>query len=376
MSLRPQELWPPERMQEYFYDLVSGGKTGSTATMLRGGLRILESPYCAAVSLRNFLYNQKILASRRFPIPIISVGNLTLGGTGKSPMTAWLCKLFLEQNRKPGLVSRGYASANNHGPNNHGPNNYGNDEFREMMLRFPNVPHIQNPNRAEAIRQLLQAGEADVIILDDAFQHRQVARDIDMVLLDATSPFGFGHVFPRGTLREPVGELCRANIVLLTRSDLVSGQVREKIKQQVLAINPKIIWGETVHEPTSLYAMDGVPGGYRTEPIESVHGQPALAFCGIGNPEAFRKTLERCGVRIKKLIPFPDHHWYTPRDIDELLRTAKAFDTDLILCTMKDLVKLTPLQFSDVRLRAVLIEIRFLQESEQAVRAATKRAGG
>ena len=331
--------------QERFYELVSGRETGITATVLRGGLRLLEVPYCSAVAVRNFLYNQRILSTRRFSVPIISVGNLTLGGTGKSPMVAWLCRYFLERNLHPGLISRGYKKSAHEG----------NDEFLEMSHRFPTVPHLQQKDRASAIQRLLHTEQVDLIILDDAFQHRRVARNIDLVLLDATAPFGFGHIFPRGTLREPLGALQRADIVLLTRSDWANDTERQKIRQQVLSINPNIVWGETVHTPTSLISAHSLAA----EPITSISGQSVLAFCGIGNPAAFRKTVEQCGVHVAKLIPFPDHYHYTPRDTDALVQIAKELGTDLILCTMKDLVKLAPTDFSESLLRAVSIEIQF-----------------
>jgi len=336
-------------LHERFYDLVSGRTVGMAAAMLRGGLRILEVPYSSVMFLRNLLYDQRMLPIRRFPVPIISVGNLTLGGTGKSPMTAWLCQFFIEQNRHPGLVSRGYGTVADQS----------NDEFLELARRFPAIPHLQHTRRAEAIQKLLHTEQVDVVILDDAFQHRQVARDIDIVLLDATAPFGFGHVFPRGTLREPLGSLHRADVALLTRSDLADEEERQKIRQQVLAINPKIIWGETIHVPTALMSLDSSSA----ESIDLVRGQSALAFCGIGNPSAFRKTLEQCGVRVEKLIPFPDHYWYTPRDIDELARTAKELSSSFILCTMKDLVKLKQPECAGLPLRAVAVEIRFTQEN-------------
>ncbi|MDR0328308.1 MAG: tetraacyldisaccharide 4'-kinase [Planctomycetaceae bacterium] len=345
-------------IQEQFYDLVNGRKTGIPATMLRGGLRLLEIPYRSVISARNFLYDRRIISTHRFPLPVISVGNLTLGGTGKSPLVAWLCRLFLEQNVRPGLISRGYGKGAN----------TENDEFKEMSYRFPTIPHFQNPNRAEAIQKLLQSERVDMIILDDAFQHRQVERNVDIVLLDATAPFGFGHVFPRGTLREPLGSLRRADVALLTRSNLIEEEERLKIRQQVLAIHPNIIWGETVHAPTSLVSLESLGD----EPIESIRGQSVLAFCGIGNPAAFRKTLEQCGVRVAKLIPFPDHYRYTAEDARELVRTAKALGTDSILCTMKDLVKLNCSDFSGFPLRAVSIEIRFTT-GESAVR---QKVGG
>ena len=313
--------------------------------MIRGGLRLLEVPYCSVVSARNSLYDYRFLPIHQFSLPIISVGNLTLGGTGKSPMVAWLCRFFLEQNLRPGLISRGYGKSSNDG----------NDEFKEMLHRFPTVPHLQHRRRADAIQKLLQTEEVDLIILDDAFQHRQVARSIDLVLLDATAPFGFGHVFPRGTLREPLTGLRRAGMVLLTRSELVDEARRQQICRQVLAINPNIVWGETVHEPTSLVSLQF----FGNESLASIAGQSALAFCGIGNPTAFQKTLEQCGVRVAKLVPFPDHYRYTPRDTDAIMRMAKALDVNLILCTMKDLVKLNRPEFSGLPIRAVSVEIRF-----------------
>jgi len=331
--------------QERFYDLVSGRDTSMTAAVLRTGLRILEVPYCSVVYVRNILYDKRILSSHRFSVPIISVGNLTLGGTGKTPMVAWLCRYFLERQRRPGLVSRGYGKL----PNEN------NDEFMEMFRRFPNVPHLQDKNRAERIQKLLQTEQVDLIILDDAFQHRRVERNIDLVLLDAMAPFGFGHVFPRGTLRESLGGLRRAHIVLLTRSDLIEESQRQKIRERVLSINPSIIWGETIHVPTSLVSVQS----FSAESIEAIAGQSVLAFCGIGNPAAFRKTLELCGVQIAKLISFPDHYHYTVRDAEELARTAKKLSVDSILCSMKDLVKFDRMDCLGLPLRAVSIEIQF-----------------
>ena len=332
-------------IQERFYGLVNGRETGITAALLRSGLRLLEMPYCSVVSVRNFLYDRRMLSMRQFAVPIISVGNLTLGGTGKSPMVAWLCRHFLEHNLRPGLVSRGYGKMSHEG----------NDEFIEMFRRFPTIPHLQHRNRAEAIQTLLQTQQIDRIILDDAFQHRGVERNLDLVLLDATAPFGFGHVFPRGTLREPLSGLRRADIALLTRSDLVDETERQKIRERVLSINPNVIWGETVHMPTSLVSVQS----FAAEPIETVSGQSVLAFCGIGNPAAFRKTLEQCGVHVAKLIPFPDHYCYSSLDAAALVRTAKELGTDSILCTMKDLVKFAPADLSEFPLRAVSIEIQF-----------------
>ena len=338
--------------QEQFYDLVSGRTTGLAASAFRGGLRFLEMHYRCVVAARNFLYDWRLVPIHQFAVPIISVGNLTLGGTGKSPMTAWLCRFALKHHMHPGLISRGYGKETNKG----------NDEFMEMSRLFPTIPHRQHPNRSTVIRKMLQTEQVDLIILDDAFQHRQVARNVDIVLLDATVPFGFGHVFPRGLLREPFGSLRRADIALLTRSNLIGEAQRRNIRQQVFTINPKIVWGETVHVPTSLVSLESCCD----EPIESIRGQSALAFCGIGNPAAFRKTLEQCGVRVAALMPFPDHFRYTSDNACKIVQTAKELGTDLILCTLKDLVKLNRSDFADRIVRAVSIEIQF-SSGESAV---------
>ena len=331
--------------QERFYDLVSGQKTGIAAEMLRGGLQLLEIPYRSIVSARNALYDRQVLPIHRLSIPVISVGNLTLGGTGKSPMVAWLCRFFLEKNIRPGLISRGYGKGKCKG----------NDEFMEMSRRFPTVPHIQDRNRVKASLQLLQTEQVDLLILDDAFQHRRVERNLDLVILDATAPFGFEHVFPRGTLREPLENLRRADVGLLSRSNLVSREERQEIRRRVLSINPNIVWGETVHVPSSLVSLES----FDTQPIESLYGQSALAFCGIGNPAAFRHTLEQCGVRVAEFIPFPDHYRYTSGDLKKMGQMAKGLGVNSILCTMKDLVKLDRSMLIGLPLGAVSIEIRF-----------------
>jgi tetraacyldisaccharide 4'-kinase len=333
----------------YFYKLVSGRQRGLAAAMLRGGLRTLEVPYQFAVALRNFLYDHRIFPVHQFPVPIISVGNLTLGGTGKSPMAAWLCRYFLQQNLRPGLISRGYKKTQENV----------NDEFLEMAFRFPAISHIQNRDRVAAVKELLQQKSVDVIILDDAFQHRRIARTFDMVILDATAPFGFDHVFPRGTLREPFGGLRRADAAVLSRSNLASEAERQKIKDRVLSIKPNIIWAETDHVPATLVSIDSSSKCLCDESLELVRGKSALAFCGIGNPPAFQKTLEQCGVHVTDLIAFPDHYHYTAADAGRLLQTAKELGTDLILCTMKDLVKLNRLDVPQLPIQAVSIEIQF-----------------
>jgi tetraacyldisaccharide 4'-kinase len=347
----------------FFYELVSGRQNGFPASVLRGLLRTAEIPCTAAAASRNWLYDRRILPSRKLPVPILSVGNLTLGGTGKSPMTAWLCRFFLQQKLRPAFISRGYKKTS-----------AGiNDEYLELLFQFPDVPHIQNRNRIRAAEELLKQYQPDVIILDDAFQHRRIDRDTDIVLLDATVPFGFDHVFPRGTLREPVTGLKRADIVILSRSDLVSETERQNIRDRVSAVNPNVLWAEASLVPAGWVPLNNFSYNNDVQDFQTLfpllRNQSVLAFCGIGNPQAFRKTLEQCGVRTKKLIPFPDHHQYSPAEICRILQTAKELEAEAVVCTMKDLVKLTDPAFhhlcsdglTGIPFGAVSVEIRFTQ---------------
>ena len=261
-------------------------------------------------------------------------------------MVAWFVQFFLEQGRRPGIISRGYGKIKDGV----------NDEFLELAFRFPTVPHRQNPNRIAAAEEFLSHGDADVLILDDAFQHRRIARDWDIVLLDALEPFGFGHIFPRGTLRESIASLRRAHAVLLSRADRITEDDRRRIREQALNLAPDAAWAEVAHSPCSL-----VSPSWQESDVSELSNRRVLGFCGIGNPAAFRTTLESCGAEVIDLVAFPDHHCYTADDLNRLEELAVNLGVDNAVCTMKDLVKLGESdELGGKPLRAVAVRIRFL----------------
>lgn len=328
-----------------FRALVSGQQGGLVAAVLRAGLRLAEAPYAAAVRARNALYDRHLARIHHLPIPVLSVGNLTLGGTGKTPMVAWLVRWFQQRGVKPAIVSRGYGAAHGHE----------NDEALELRQRLPDVPHFQSPDRVGAARSALQTTGCQVIVLDDAFQHRRIARHLDVVMLDALEPFGFGHVFPRGTLREPVAGLGRAQVVVLSRAPMLPRAERESVRQVVLGYSPRAVWAETAHAPRALRASSGLEA-----PLATVAGQAIAGFCGLGNPAGFRHTLAACGGRLVAFREFPDHHRYTKADIDALSDWAGHLDIAAVVCTQKDLVKLGVDRLGDVPLWALAVELDFL----------------
>ncbi len=310
---------------EAFRALVSGERRGLAATLARAGLQALEWPYSAAVRWRNYRFDSGRQAAHRVAVPVISVGNLTLGGTGKTPFVEWLARWFRQHDVRVALVSRGYKARAARA----------NDEALELAARLPDVPHVQDANRVRAAKKAIAEFGAQLIILDDGFQHRRLARDLDIVLVDALEPFGFEHVFPRGTLREPLEGWQRANAIVLTRSDLVDDSRRAAIHQRARAIAPRATWAEAAHVPYALVSIDG-----QERPLDALAGQAVAAFCGIGNPAAFRQSLARCGYRTVAMRALSDHFAYPAAEIQALARWSDEQQVAAVLCTCKDLVKL------------------------------------
>ncbi|HEX3999666.1 MAG TPA: tetraacyldisaccharide 4'-kinase [Pirellulales bacterium] len=323
-----------------FRALVSGEQRGIQATLLRGLMRAAEVPYSLAVQWRNRQYDRGRKPVERVGVPVISVGNLTLGGTGKTPLVEWLARWFRERNVRVTIISRGYgAEAGSR-----------NDEALELEQKLPDVPHVQNPDRVAAARMAIEEFDCQLILLDDAFQHRRIHRDVNIVVIDGLEPFGFGHVFPRGTLREPLSGLCRADVVVLSRADLIESPERETIRRAVVQQAPQAIWLEASHRPEKLLSASG-----RTQPLSALSGRPVAAFCGVGNPVGFRHTLSGIGCRLAAMREFPDHFSYRRDDIDSLSRWGAELPVEAIVCTHKDLVKIGLDQLGPRPLWAVVI---------------------
>jgi tetraacyldisaccharide 4'-kinase len=335
-----------------FRELVSGRQRGVVAMLKRAGLRVAEAPYTLGVGWRNWRFNSGGRQSTRVGVPVISVGNLTVGGTGKTPMVEWLAKYFRREELRVAILSRGYGAEDG----------AVNDEALELEQKLPDVPHLQNPNRVEAAQIAIEELETQLILLDDAFQHRQIARNLDIVLLDALEPFGYEHLLPRGTLREPLAGLARADAVVLTRAEMLPEADRQAIRQRVERYRPNVVWVEASHAPQSLLASTG-----DEQPIAALHGQRVAAFCGIGNPAGFRHTIAACGYELVDMRKFPDHHLYSRDDVEALTRWADQLDVVAVLCTCKDLVKLSVPRIGRRPLLAVSIGMKLLSGEEALV---------
>jgi tetraacyldisaccharide 4'-kinase len=266
-------------------------------------------------------------------------------------MVEWLARWFRNRNVRVALISRGYGAEKGSL----------NDEALELEQKLPDVPHLQNPDRVEAAQIAIEELETELILLDDAFQHRRIHRDLDIVLIDALEPFGYGHLLPRGLLREPLDGLRRADVFALTRADMVTPQRGAEIRTRVERFNPRAVWIEVSHAPQSLVSHSGA-----TLPLESLRDKEVAAFCGIGNPAGFRHTLDACGCRVAWFNEFPDHHRFRREDIDQLAaKVKKADDLWGIVCTHKDLVKIALERLASTRLWALEIAMKLRQESQE-----------
>jgi tetraacyldisaccharide 4'-kinase len=342
----------------HFRQIVSGRRRGPIATVERSLLRLAEIPYRAAIRLRNRHYADP-RHQTRVAAAVVSVGNLTLGGTGKTPMVAWIARRLVERGLRVAIVSRGYGAQAGGA----------NDEARELALALPEVPHLQNRDRVAAARQAIEQHGAEAVLLDDGFQHRRLTRDLDIVLVDALEPFGFDHVFPRGMLREPLAGFSRAQVIVLSRANLIGDAERQAIAEKVHRFAPHADWVEAVHQPLGLRGLDG-----GRAPLETLAGRRVAAFCGIGNPAAFAETLKRLGCQPVGLRALADHHAYAAADLESLAGWADAQQATLV-CTAKDLVKIDPAWLAGRALWAVEIGLEILTGERQLLERLDRALG-
>jgi tetraacyldisaccharide 4'-kinase len=341
---------------ETFRRLADGTLRGPGPAALRAMLAALAAPYGLVTISRNLLYDWGLRSVHPGAVPVISVGNLTLGGTGKTPLVAWVARELVAAGRRPAVVSRGYAA---------GPGEQ-SDEAAELAILLPAAPHVANRDRVAGVAAAADRG-ADVAILDDGFQHRRLRRQLDIVAIDASDPFGCGHLFPRGLLRERLSGLARADAVVLTRAAAVPAARRAELRAAVSRARgnkPAAIWIEAEHRPVAIRSAGG-----SVEPLESLRGQRVAAFSGIGNPAAFRRTLEEAGATVVDFRAFADHHAYSAGDLEALAARAGSEAADRVVTTLKDLVKIRRDTLAGLPLAALEVRLEPLADAAALITA-------
>ncbi len=317
------------------YNIMAGKDRTASAHAARLGLRILQPAYRLAIALRNKSFDLALRKPIRLPRPTISVGNLTTGGTGKTPMVIQLAKQLAEQGSHPAVLLRGYMPNQTQTPS---------DEAQELACELGSSTPVQpNPNRAAAADHVLKNHpDTDIFLLDDAFQHRQVHRDLDIVLIDATRPFGFNHLLPRGLLREPPQNLRRAHAIIITRCDLVPPQTLADLDQQIQSLTGQPPTAHAAYQWTAFRSNDHHLPGDRF-PGDHLKNLKTVGISAIGNPKAFEDMLNQASQEVLTCHTFDDHHAYQPDEVRNLLTDAQQRGAQALVLTEKDWVKFQPI---------------------------------
>ena len=329
-------------MNDAFHALIRGDRVGFVPSLQRAGLWTLSLGYRLGVARRNTAFQRGWRTIHKARVPVVSVGNLTTGGTGKTPCVEFVARFYRQLGLQVALLSRGYGSDVGR-----------NDEALVLEENLPDVPHLQGADRATLARSAVEELESEILVLDDGFQHRQLHRDLDLVLIDATCPWGHGYLLPRGLLREPIGSLERAHAVLLTRCDLAPPESVQAIRDTVTRIKNLPI-AESRHSPAEWRNASG-----QSAALDVLKERPIAGFCGLGNPEAFRQTLVKLGLDVIAWRTFPDHHPYTKDDVESLREWAQRLPaTTALATTQKDLVKIRLDRLGDRELWALAIQLQ------------------
>ena len=346
-----------KRWEEYFFQ----GNGGWIRGIFLLPLLVCSWIYGAVVRLRVTLYRRGFFKIRQLPCKVISVGNITVGGAGKTPLVAALAKELRQRGLRVAILSRGYkgTSEQTGGIVSDGQRQYltpaeAGDEPSMLANQLPDVPVLVGKKRYAMGVKACERFDLDVIILDDGFQHLGVKREVDMVLIDARSGFGNGHLFPRGPLREPLTSLRRASLIVLTKAE-ASGPQKEREKQ-LRRYAPDIPLYHSRYK--TVFLRDAVSGTLLTP--DWLHGKRLIAFAGIADPEYFFLLVERLGADVVKTISFPDHYDYGRDDIAMLRPLSKTVDA--IVTTEKDFVKLQQLPLNDIPLYILGIEHEMMEK--------------
>jgi tetraacyldisaccharide 4'-kinase len=298
----------------------------------------LAPVYRGAVAVRRAAYRRGWMRRERLVVPVISVGNLSFGGTGKTPTVIALVRDLVRMGRRPAVLTRGYKRLDDGqavvvGPDPRQTAAEVGDEPLEMARRLPGVPVIVDADRARGGAEAQRQG-ADVVLLDDGFQHLRLERDLDLVLIDSGDPWGGGRLPPLGRLREPLSALVRADAVLVTKVPAQWRPVVAEIESVLDRLAPRLQVFVSRMRPNRVY----VPGDGWREP-EVLSGQRVMAFAALGRPDGFATTLSEAGAEIAVTRWFPDHHAYTDQELSELVEQAMAASA-VPVTTAKDAVKL------------------------------------
>jgi tetraacyldisaccharide 4'-kinase len=337
--------------------------------LVTAGLSVLSWGYRLALATREGAYRLRLLRTGRLRCPVVSVGNITVGGSGKTPMVEHVARCLRELGATPAVVSRGYGRdtrgigivADREGPRL--PPRAAGDEPVLLAEHLSGVPVVVGEKRLEAGQVALDECGATVIVLDDGFQHRTLRKDLEILVVNGRAPWGNRRLFPRGMLREPLSAMERAHLFVVTNpltpaeAESAADTIRRhNPRAPVLVARYQVVGGLAARE------------GHTLAP-SALAGRRLLAFAGLGSPRGFADTLSTAGVEVAGLIEYPDHHWFAERDLEDLAQHARALGADGLVTTEKDWIRLRDLHLPSMFLLVLLVQLQVESGRDQLLQA-------
>jgi tetraacyldisaccharide 4'-kinase len=365
-----------ESVETFALEVIFGQRQGKRAALLRGLLHFLSHLFAAAVVIRRFLYDVRILRDRTIGVQVIAIGNLTVGGTGKTPVVEKFARELKDQGRNVAILSRGYRSR---------PKPLRTQLLDRLMLRADTTPPrvvsdgksllldsetagdepymlasnlqdvvvLVDKDRVKSGLYAIEHFGCDTLLLDDGFQYwRLRGRRHDIVLVDCQAPFGNEFLLPRGTLREPPGHLARASTIFITKSDGDTAELRKRIKR----LNPEAAIIECVHRP--LFFEDVFSG--TRHGLDLIQGRRVASLSGIAFPQSFEQSLVKLGGGLVYSKRFADHHRFTQQEVLNVINRSKKRQAELIVTTQKDAVRFPKLDRRDLPIYFMRVEIQII----------------
>ena len=334
-------------MKKYFLSIMTDRRNTPDAYIVRPILTAISFVYRLILGCVYFFYRSKILPSYKVKPKVISIGNITLGGTGKTPFTIKLAGDIKAMGKRPAVLTRGY----------------GNDESHLLQDKLKDIPVLIGRDRVKNARLASDDLGCDCIVLDDGFQHYRLKRDLDIVLIDSTSPFENMRLFPRGLLREPPGRLKEADIAVITKSDMGKGNIRA-VREALRRINDKIEIAESYYKPVCLRGISSE----EAVPLSHITGRRVAVLSGIASPAYFAWMLGNAGACVMERFYYPDHHNFTMDDMDRVKKGCIVEKIDTVVTTEKDAVRLKRLESMPDGMEIFILEAGFnISSNEEAL---------
>ncbi len=348
-------------LRHYYYLIVTDQEAGLYAFVVKIFLRLASFLYVFFVRMILGAYAVKLLPVHDLEKPVLSVGNITWGGVGKTPFVEWLTEYFLSRNLKPAILTRGYMPQRRRWQGCPPES----DEVLMLRRRFPQVPVVIGKDRVRGAKAVLRRTPVGMFILDDGFQQWGIRKKLDIVLIDATNPFGNGFLLPRGPLREPLSSLKRADIFVITKAHLERGRL-DSLTKKLNRVNPQALVVESVHQPRSLVSLLS----QRKMDFSLIAGQNVCLVSSIGDPASFERTVQQQGAVVKERFYFMDHECFLPSDLQRITEACQRQGIKQVIITAKDAPKLHPGEdpfFSDLQILILNMVIQITRGREAFV---------